>query len=274
MTGARIAIVDTETTRLDDDGEVWEIGVIVREPGQPDVRHRYLIYPQRMHIADPKSLAIGRFHERTDHITTHLRDAVANLADPGVTEAWSDPAVLATLLEEMFDGAVLTASNAPFDRRKLELFLVRFGCELRAHYRPVDPSAVAWGYLHGLAAAGRATARQRELLARGLPWSSTDVAAALGIDRRNVHEALPDAEFVRDVLDVVTAPRPDMVATRPACLAAWPQSRDELVRAVLRHLGNVYEPPRLIDVSEEEIAGMLLTDAARRFLADVDAGAS
>src|SRR6185369_7111075 len=83
-----VVFVDTETTRLDDDGEVWEIGAIVREPDHPDVRHRYLVRPQRMHRADPEALAIGRFHERTDHITEVLRGAVANLAEPGVPEAW------------------------------------------------------------------------------------------------------------------------------------------------------------------------------------------
>jgi len=126
-----VVFVDTETTRLDDDGEVWEIGAIVREPDHPDVRHRYLIYPQRRHIAEPQALAIGRFHERTDHITTHLRGIVANLAEPGVAEAWSDPSALAVLLEEMFDGAVLVGSNAQFDHRKLAFLLTRFGRELR-----------------------------------------------------------------------------------------------------------------------------------------------
>jgi len=78
------------------------------------------------------------------------------------------------------------------------------GASCAAHYRPVDSGGVSWGYLHGRAAAGRVTPQQRAVLARGLPWSSTDVATALGVHRQNLHEALPDAEFVRDVHDLVT----------------------------------------------------------------------
>jgi DNA polymerase III epsilon subunit-like protein len=267
-----VVFVDTETTRLDDDGEVWEIGAIVREPDHPDVRHRYLVRPQRMHLADPEALAIGRFHERTDHITEVLRGAVANLAEPGVPEAWSCPATLAALLEGMFDGAVLTASNAPFDHRKLALFLARFECELNAHYRPVDSGGVSWGYLHGRAAAGRVTPQQRAVLARGLPWSSTDVAAALGVHRQNVHEALPDAEFVRDVHDLVTGWTPAFSVGTPAVrLDDFPLIRDDLIRATLDLLTVTYAEPRIGDEEDGRYADERLIDAARQLVAAADA---
>src|SRR6266567_5528857 len=65
----RICFIDTETQSLRPDRRAWEVGLIVREPGRPDVEHWWLIDGRDLDLgnADPASLRIGRFYERHPH---------------------------------------------------------------------------------------------------------------------------------------------------------------------------------------------------------------
>ncbi len=199
----RLVFVDVESTGLEpEEGhEPWEHGLIIREPDGAEAFHRYFVRPHQMDLADPKALEIGRFTERTADAVDGAPGRIYNLAEPGTPPTWSDPAALAEFLEDALRGAVLIGSNAQFDQRMIREAQRRQGRKLTCHYRPVDVGALAFGYLHGLARADRRFTAV-PALAGGLPWSSTDLARALGIDRVGLHEALPDAAFARDVHDL------------------------------------------------------------------------
>jgi DNA polymerase III epsilon subunit-like protein len=196
-----LAFVDLETTGLEDHHQPWEIAVVRRRPGVEE-RFRWFVQPDYLDLADPEALKIGRFHERTAHLNTTYGDPrlAAN------TDAWACAPTLAECLAELLRDAVLIGSNAQFDARMLRLLLARHGLKPTWHYRPVDVGAMAYGYLHGwwhhAVQAGDETVESCPDLT--LPWNSTKLAKALGIDRVGVHEALPDAEFAMAVFDAVT----------------------------------------------------------------------
>ena len=61
----RIVFVDIETTGLDPHRhDVWEIAAIVRDPGQLDVEHCWMIRPDLV-ASDPAALRISRYYQRT-----------------------------------------------------------------------------------------------------------------------------------------------------------------------------------------------------------------
>jgi DNA polymerase III epsilon subunit-like protein len=197
-----LAFVDLETTGLDDVHEPWEIALVVRWDDGAEDQYRWFVEPQYMDIADPQALEIGRFAERTAHLSSHSEDRYGVYA-PGIrTAGWSDPQTLAVSLEDLLRGAVLVGSNAQFDMRMLRSFLQGQGRKLTCHYRPVDVGAMAYGYLSAI---GQHTGGW----CPELPWNSTKLAAALGVERSGMHEALPDALFARDVFDAVRGGRRD-----------------------------------------------------------------
>ncbi len=203
---AILAFADLETSGLADHHEPWEIAFILRIPLVEPIRARFLVYPERMDLADGKALEIGRFHERTEGVQLGLAGHVYNLENPHEKPTWSDAPALAKWVANALDGAVLIGSNAQFDSRMLRLFLARHGLKPTWHYRPVDVGAMAYGYLCGQRAAYRDAG---VMFTDGpdipsLPWNSTELAKALGIDRAGLHEALPDAEFAMAVFDAVT----------------------------------------------------------------------
>ena len=201
---ARLCFVDVESTGLEDHHEPWEIGFVLRDLDEPtEDRWRFFVRPERMDLADPEALEIGRFHERTADVAKGLGTA---WWVPGMRTTWTQPAELAEYLRLLLDGVVLIGSNAQFDSRMLRLFLARHGLKPTWHYRPVDVGAMAYGYLCGQRAAYRDAG---VMFTDGpdipsLPWNSTELAKALGIERVGLHEALPDAEFAMAVFDAVT----------------------------------------------------------------------
>src|SRR6185436_19657816 len=84
-----LVFLDTETTGLADDCDIWEIGLIARTPRPDDVddalgdmaefidsEYRWLIRPN-LYSAEPTGLRIGRYYSR-----------IGNLAPASVGYAW------------------------------------------------------------------------------------------------------------------------------------------------------------------------------------------
>lgn len=211
----RLAFADVESTGLEpEEGhESWEYGLVIREPDGAETLHRYFVRPQRMDLADPEALEIGRFAERTAGVRDGEPGHIYNLADGHTPPTWSDPVALAEFLEDALRGAVLIGSNVQFDQRMIREAQRRQGRKLTCHYRPVDVGAMAFGYLQGRARVDRWLAHV-PLLGR---WARVRLAAleaaspgALSTSRRrSVSTAsastrrLPDAAFARDVHDLV-----------------------------------------------------------------------
>ncbi|MFG2046160.1 hypothetical protein ACGFIW_01850 [Micromonospora sp. NPDC048935] len=195
--------LDTETTGLDFYRRPWEIALIVRRPGQPDIEHQWFIHPADLDLknADPDSLKFGRFYERHPH-----GPALAAGADP-----WDVPRldwvyrildVLPQIAELTSGRAIIHGSNPSFDTDMLARSLGELGMTPPWHYHSEDVPGVARGWLLG----------------RGLPAprKSDDISRACGIDPQayDRHSALGDCRWLRDLSDLIE-PRTDLGEVTP-----------------------------------------------------------
>lgn len=197
---APIVFLDTETTGLGEDDEIWEIAAIYRHPDgtlwdleilvQHDFRKvRHLDRPFRIDWAtryDPR-LAISK-----PRAATQLANFVTN-CDPDLPPA------------------VVMGANPSFDIRHITKLLTHLDPDewpdgVRMHYRPVDIGAIAYGYLQAIAQVTAPDPDVHELLERGLPWSSDEVSRALGVDPDDFarHTAMGDVRWVMAIWDRIT----------------------------------------------------------------------
>jgi hypothetical protein len=165
----KLAFLDLETTSLDERlGDLWEIGLIMRDLRQPirtDVEYWWQIRPD-LTLADPNALKVGRYHERcrvrSSRIGAGRRLAPAiNLRSPWIHQYTGEaPAegdwymednaagIAATLAREL-DSATIVANNPAFDRKFLDKFLRVNGQILTADHRMIDIRALLIGYIDG-----------------------------------------------------------------------------------------------------------------------------
>ena len=191
----RIIFADCEVTHLDPQvGHIWELALIVRDPGEADREHLWHIRPD-LKNADPNALRIGGYYERLCVQVRTMGGAMpfANGREPE-RETPLDTELAAGIVAGLLDGAVLVGQNAQFDAAHLTQFLRRNGQAYTAHYRPVCVTTMLAGLL---AARGEYPAP---------PWKSADVARAVGVDPGDydTHTALGDARLARAIYDAVT----------------------------------------------------------------------
>ncbi|HZD71172.1 MAG TPA: hypothetical protein VFA45_20410, partial [Actinomycetes bacterium] len=139
----RLCFVDTETSGLDPDcHEVYEIGLIVREPDQRDLERRWWL-PVDLAKADPMALKVGRYFERhPDSFNlglsrTWFTDPKTGLAETGdgMRETIQD---CAQSLMRLTAGAHLVGAVPSFDAAFLSRLLRANGCCPAWHYHLVD----------------------------------------------------------------------------------------------------------------------------------------
>ena len=197
----RICFIDTETTSLRPDRRAWEIGLIVREPGHPDVEHQWFVDARDLDLgnADVMSLKIGRFYDRHPQYkyngggTIYTRTEVDVMGD----------------VEVMTRGAHLVGAVPNFDADVLGTRMRANGICPSWHYHLCCVENLAVGYLAGSPAFGQSPSGAKRQEIRDLispPWKSDDLTAALGIkvSDEGRHTALGDAKFARAIYDAVT----------------------------------------------------------------------
>lgn len=204
MRPQRIVFVDTETTTLSPrTGHVWEIGLILRDPAisDQDLHRSWLVEPRSMKHADPMSLQIGRYYERTQGCQ------------------FANEYETAREFARLTAGATFVAKNPAFDAGFLDKFLRLHDQAPAWDYRLVDVGDLylGWcaGWRHIAAMLPDLTpfdddphniGRLRHN-APDVPESTSldEICLALGLplDGYTAHEALSDARQARDAFDVI-----------------------------------------------------------------------
>lgn len=198
----RICFIDTETTSLRPDRRAWDIGIISREPGQPDREHSWFVAASDLDLgnADPMALKIGRFYDRHPQYKYNGGGEVYTRAEVDV----------AGDVERITRGAHLVGAVPNFDADVLSARMRAHGICPSWHYHLIDVEALTVGYFHGLDAHGHSSVTCDESCGDGqwpgLPWKSDDLSAALGIkvSDEDRHTALGDAKWARAIYDAVT----------------------------------------------------------------------
>ncbi len=199
-----LVFLDTETTGLADECDVWEIGLIHRKPGDPteyglaedvavtvDIEYSWRLCPD-MATAEPTGLRIGRYYQRIGPVLSsygpghgHLSTPDAHVDDRSIREAKFIAADLARLL----DGAIIVGAVPNFDAQHLSRWLRQHNHVGTWHYHLVDVETLAAGALK-----------------MAPPWDFKAVLDAYGLaykDEADRHTALGDARMVRDLYDAV-----------------------------------------------------------------------
>ncbi|NRQ31349.1 hypothetical protein HII36_05780 [Nonomuraea sp. NN258] len=234
----KLAILDLETTSLDDrTGDLWEIGLIMRdlrEPVRTDVEYWWQVRPDLTH-ADPTALKTGRYYDRCRVQHKEIGGARRLSPDIQVPEGgnWvksftggppaegdhyknATAAGIARTLAPMLDGATIVANNPSFDRKFLDKFLRANGQLLTAHHRMIDIRALLIGYVDGRLSAfdGKVEdAFEPEAVPYVQDWldgyMDSPAWEIVGITQEpgTRHTALGDARLDRDVYDAVRSGR-------------------------------------------------------------------
>jgi hypothetical protein len=219
----RLVFVDTEFTTLDRLlRRVWEIAVIIRDPGKPDVEIEWQVRPD-LTGASPESLRIGGYYRRN---RLHGNPVGTGLivTGPGFPEL--DPGepsdgkvrlisshIIAADLATICDGAYLVAAVPSADELALDHFMRENGQVLSHHYRLRCVETMALGWLYG-----RRAEQERGITVAGVepepieipapPWATKELWRLVGVPPlpdELAHRALNDARSVRDMWDVLTA---------------------------------------------------------------------
>jgi len=200
----RIVFCDTETTSLRPDRRAWEVGLIVREPGEDDREVSWFVNDRDLDLAnaDVMSLKIGRFYER------HPQYRLDRESTGTDTETEYDAL---RLIEAITRGAHLVGAVPNFDADVLGARMRANGICPAWHYHLICVENLAAGWLnrHAAVLENREATIEEATRLRVLaspPWKSDDLSAALGVkvSAEDRHTALGDARFARAIYDAVT----------------------------------------------------------------------
>ncbi|MFF0770919.1 hypothetical protein ACFYUK_18685 [Nonomuraea wenchangensis] len=215
--------LDTESTHLDSEvGHLWEAALIVRDldfSDGGDLEFCWQVRPD-LTTADPKSLQISRYYERSQVAHLPIGHGVQLSCDAD-QEGFFEGAVrenvtaeeIALQLAQHLDGATIVANNPRHDWDFLHDFLRAHGQAFTAKHRMDDIRALLKGYVYGRLAAAGGDVDDAFLPAEAVyvrRWLSgdSDVLAweIVGVTQEpeTKHTALGDARCVRDVHDGIT----------------------------------------------------------------------
>jgi hypothetical protein len=187
---APLVFMDTETTGLSLDDDIWEFAAIRREPDGTETELHLLIQHARAKCERlPQS-----FREDHEKRWSDVRSVPADQAALSIHDLFTHPH------SDVKPHVVGAVPN--FDTERLAAMLTAFGFAVPWHYHLIDVENLAVGYLAGRASHGDLDAG---LAIPFLPWKSDDLAAALGVtiteDER--HTARGDARWAMRIYDAV-----------------------------------------------------------------------
>lgn len=186
---APIVFIDTEYTTLDPwRRRPWEIAIIRRDPGQPDVEMQIILTDVDLADADPKSLEIGQF------FTRHPKFGAGVVDNPLVS--YIEECEAAPLVETLTRGCHIVAAVPDPDVDILREMLRRHGLRWTGHYHLHDIENIAIGYIKGLDPDFKPC----------FPLNSEELSELCGVPcptDEDRHTAMGDARWVRDWWDAI-----------------------------------------------------------------------
>lgn len=183
-----LIFLDTETTGLSLDDQIWEFAAIRREPDGSETRHHLFID----HDLDLAARLPESF--RSDHDVRYDYSAASLMGDAA-----------AFIHELTQDRPHIVGACPNFDTERLALLLRRFGFEPGWHYHLIDVENLAVGWLHARALEYPGS-RAVDFLAKGLPWDSDALSHACDVEPpiEGRHTAMGDALWAMALYDAVT----------------------------------------------------------------------
>lgn len=185
-TGSPVVFLDTETTGLSLDDDIWEFAAIKRFPdGHEEAWQRFVRH-------DPyKCCRLPEFF--ADDHRRRYRQAEA-----------IEPEDLAELVENLTDDRPHVVGAVPnFDTERLARLLAAHGRKPGWHYHLIDVENLAVGYLSACIQMVPGSGQPGV----SLPWDSDALSRAVGIEppgEGERHTALGDVMWVRAIYDRVT----------------------------------------------------------------------
>jgi hypothetical protein len=191
-----LCFIDTETTGVHPERQVWEVAMIRRE-GDKQQGATFFVDVD-LSNADPFGLQVGRFYDRHP-----VGRWLSNKGGPSELPKGSDAgphldrATAARVVARFTHGAHLVGAVPNFDSETLAPLLREHGLTPAWHYHLIDVEALAVGYLWG---------KSPHMMCEP-PWKSDILARECGVeppsdDER--HTALGDARWAMRWYDAIT----------------------------------------------------------------------
>lgn len=184
-----IVFLDTETTGLSLDDDIWEFAAIRREEdGTERTVHLFLQHSTLKCQQLPERFRID--HERR-FPNSHISDW-----HPDALKPWAAANIIAPLFD---DHPHIVGAVPNFDTERIARLLVNNGHKPGWHYHLIDVENLAVGWLCGTRLKGSTFPQ--------LPWDSDDISRACGVEppaEEERHTALGDARWAMRLYDAIT----------------------------------------------------------------------
>lgn len=190
-----MVIMDTETTGLSLDDDIWEFAALRRERnGRETTHHFFLRHDTAKCLRLPEPF-----------LTDHQARFPTSDTPEWHTDVLSQPDAADYLARYVFTDRPHVVGAVPnFDTERVALLLRAHGHEPGWHYHLIDVENLAVGYLAGLRAAGAGeNGHDAELPA--LPWNSDDLSRAVGVEPPTTarHTAMGDVLWAAALYDAI-----------------------------------------------------------------------
>jgi len=194
-----LCFIDTETTGLSLDDDIWEFAAIRRESDGTQVEHHFFIQHETAKCSQlPESFL-------ADH---KARFPVAHGARPDGVLSRDEAAK--RIYELTADRPHIVGAVPNFDTERLAILLRDFGLEPKWHYHLIDVEALAVGYLNAIVTSAPIPSIYEHLRTTGrpdLPWRSDDLSRCCGVEPpsdADRHTAMGDARWAMRLYDAIT----------------------------------------------------------------------